>query len=479
MMSALFDRELGLPVRGRSERVTRRPRIEPGETFVCFDETGPGCVLHWWLATLRKGNLGWEHEPVHHLQLRLYEDGKTEPAIDLPLAKFFGILFDHDIYMIGSAAVTILPTNALNCYLPIPFRRLRIELTNRGVKPCVIWFMADWQRYAADTPLTGLHLRVIHRGEYPAEPAGSFLMADLNGSGFVAGMFKGVRVRDRSDSWYHSGGDLWLIDGESSPRALRGIGGEDIFNMSYGIWDRQTPWVGAPLIKKTADDNALGSGYEGVMYRFFGPDPVWFDHSAVVRFGSKANDIESLVYAYVEPSSPPSVLSVPEWKLAGPFACTSRADFERDEWADGSPSTWPETHAAAFGQYVVDDRPAEFPVPVRAAGEHGWCDLARHFRGRAKTNVGTQPRDVSAYAAGTLTIPEAGEYVLRIGFDDWLRCWIDGELVCDASHENRFDVVETAPLHLSAGGHEIRVKLSNADNAQWRLWAFCLTTTAK
>ena len=48
-MNRLFHAELELPVRGKSQRVTRRPNVAPGETAVLFDEEGPGCIHHWWL----------------------------------------------------------------------------------------------------------------------------------------------------------------------------------------------------------------------------------------------------------------------------------------------------------------------------------------------------------------------------------------------------------------------------------------------
>ena len=266
-MNRLFHAELELPIRGKSQRVTRRPNVAPGETAVLFDEEGPGCIYHWWLTYGYKRE-GDTRDPIHDLQLRLYCDGEDDPIVDLPIARFFAILFEHDIYPIDSAAIKILPKNALNCYLPIPFKSLRLEITNNSDRAIPLWFMADWASYD-NTELTSLRLHVTHRGEYPAQSLGSMLMADYSGSGFIAGMVKGVVVRDRADSWYHTGGDLWLLDGESDPHALRGIGGEDIFNMSFGIWKAQTDWVGAPHIHRNTGHTAGGSGYEGVMYRFF------------------------------------------------------------------------------------------------------------------------------------------------------------------------------------------------------------------
>lgn len=468
-MNPLFQTELNLPIRGKSQRVTRRPQVAPGQTFILFDEQGSGCIHHWWLT------YGFKHEddphdPIHDLQLRLYYDGETEPTLDLPLSRFFAILFKHDIYSIDSAAIKILPKNALNCYLPIPFQSLRLEIENKSNRNTALWFMADWSQYP-NTELTPLRLHITQRGEYPADALGSMLMANYAGQGFIAGMVKGVMVHDSADAWYHTGGDLWLLDGESDPHVLRGIGGEDIFNMSFGIWDAQTDWVGAPHIHRSSEDSARGSGYEGVMYRFFGPDPIWFDHSAIIRFGSRSNDLESVIYAYVAPAEPPAIISPSTWQLAGPFSCHTLNDFTRPEWAENPIANWPKTHTPNFEPYITDEETATFSIPIQATSERGWCDFARHLRGRRRTNVGTQPVNVSAYATSQIEVSKAGSYTLAIGYDDWIRVWINDNEIHTAQHDNGF-AIDHITCDLLAGQSEIRIKLSNFDNAQWRLWTF-------
>ena len=101
--------------------------------------------------------------------------------------------------------------------------------------------------------------------------------------------------------------------------------------MSFGIWGTQTDWTGAPLISTVEAGRTIAPGYNGVFYRFFGPDPIWFDTSAVLRFGSRANDWDSTIYAYVEPRSPPSRLMPEAWLLASPFPCRTKGDFDRRE----------------------------------------------------------------------------------------------------------------------------------------------------
>lgn len=450
--------------------MTRRPDILPGDTEVLFDEAGPGCIRHWWL-TYTPADREAAHDRIHDLHLRVYYDDGDTPAIDLTLGQFFGIMLGQDLYAVHSAALTVMPKNALNCYLPMPFGAMRMELKNRSASKVSIWFMADWHGYSGKS-LTPLRLTTCPHAEHTASSAGSYLMADMTGEGFIAGMTKAVRVQDESDAWYHTGGDLWLLDGETDPHPMRGIGGEDIFNMSFGVWEAQAPWVGTPHLKEPVKGAAGRAGYECVNYRFFGPDPIWFNTSSVVRFGSKANDIETVIYAYVHAQPAPSILTPDTWLLAGPFRCNNESAFYRREWAEEPIHLWPETWIPDFGQYVTDQGPAAFGIPIQADSEHGWCDFARHFRGRKPANIGTQPVDVSAYAVGKVHVNKSGLYDLCIGYDDWLSLWINGEpVITNGRHNNGF-AIDTETRSLPAGDVEIRVKLSNQDNFQWRLWAF-------
>lgn len=476
--NTLFQHELNLPIDGTSRRVTQRPVVEPGQTFVLFDESRPGCIRHWWLTCSNGRDPKTDMDRVHQLRLRFFHDGSAEPSVDMTLGQFYAILLERDTYMVDSAAIKVLPKNAYNCYFPIPFEKLRIELENTGPDGTTIWFMADWQEYGNDVQLTPLRLHAVHRREAPAEPFGSLLMAEFQGRGFIAGMVQAVMVRDTSDAWYHTGGDTFYLDGETAPNPIRGVGGEDVFNMSFGIWPTQTDWVGSPLTEKRTEDNPLGSGYDGVMYRIFGPDPIHFQTSAVLRFGTKANDTESVIYAYLDQQAVPEVFTPAQWLLAGPFACETEEDFDRAEWPEQTRAQWPKEHLANFDPYRSNlvgapQGPTTFAVPIPLDSEHTWCDFSRCYRGRQRTNLGAQPAEVSAYALGTLQVPEGGTYRLHLGFDDWMRVWLNGNEVFDGRHDKGF-AEATQSVDLPAGESSVLVKLSNFDNLQWRLWAFSL-----
>ena len=135
-------------------------------------------------------------------------------------------------------------------------------------------------------------------------------------------------------------------------------------------------------------------------------------------------------------------------------------------------------HLADFDPYVANlhnmpKGPTEFAVLLTAQTQHNWCDLAEHYRGRRRTNTGAQPAEVCAYVVGEIDVPAAGRYRLHVAFDDWMTLWLNGSPIFTKRHDHGF-AEEAVPVSLPSGKQQIRIKLSNHDNFQWRLWTFNL-----
>jgi hypothetical protein len=278
---------LQLPLEFVSKRVTKRLDLPAYSTVDLFSEEGSGCIRHWWLTHRRNCS-------SEQLHLRIITDDASVPNIEMPLSSFFGVLLGLQPYKVESAYIRVLPKNGFNCYFPILFgNKCKIQLTNTTSEAVSIWFMADWQEYECNVKIPALRFGAINRTETPAKHNSFYEMAKLTGRGIVAGFFKGIHVQDSSDRWYHTGGDLWLLDGETNPHLLRGIGVEDVFGYSFGVEEGCGLWTGAPHL--VTDPAAPRQDKEIVAYRLFGPDPVVFKDSIVFRMGSKANDVESVV----------------------------------------------------------------------------------------------------------------------------------------------------------------------------------------
>ena len=254
------------------------------------------------------------------------------------LHQFFGVLLGKDPYRIESAPLKLLPKNGYNSYFPLPFQNsCRITLRNTGQESTSVWSMVNWQQYDKQLSLTPYRLHAQFTEEKPAEPLGTTLLGAIRGGGFVAGLIHAVRRRDYRDMIWHTGGDTWLIDGEISPHVLRGIGSEDLFGHSFGMYPDMSEWTGAPHVVGLNADCS-----EVVAYRFFGAESVSFNSSLSLRFGTRANDMESVLYYYNSAQSGATALETPqEWTLSGPFDCQTWEDFERAEFPEIPEEEWP------------------------------------------------------------------------------------------------------------------------------------------
>ena len=442
-----------LPADYTSHRATRRVDLDPGQAVDLLSAQGPGCVRHFWITS----------KLPDALDLEISCDG-GQPQVGMKLRQFFGVLLGKAPYRIESAPLKLLPKNGYNAYFPLPFQNsCRITLRNRGQDSTSVWSMVNWQRYDRQASLTPYRLHARFTQEKPAEPLGTTLLGAIQGSGFVAGLFHAVRRHDYRDMIWHTGGDTWLIDGETNPHVLRGIGSEDLFGHSFGMYPEMSAWTGAPHVVGLNADCS-----EVVAYRFFGADSVSFDSSLSLRFGTRSNDMENVLYYYkVAGSDAPAVESPQKWILSGPFDCRTWDDFARAEFSQTPEEEWPAKWEWG-GRHLA---------AVKTAPELTWIDLSRWFRRDAAGNTGTQPVNAAAYAETAIASPSERRAVLRLGFDDWMRIWVNDTLITTLRHDDGFAVSEI-PVTLSRGENKLRLKLSNFDNVEWRCWAFSCAVLA-
>ena len=459
------------PIEFKPRRQTRFYILRDGLEFTLFEAEGAGCVRHLWITTGTSGR---------GIKIRIHVDDSPAPQVDMDLNRFFGILLDKDPYLVESPGVSVLSQIAYNCYMPIPFTTsCRITLYAEEMQGKLVprekrleagkpekaglYCQVDWQQYKSVADLTPYRLHAYSRVENPARSKGSFLVGDLEGRGFVAGMFKGVRRLDKSDLLYHTGGSTWLIDGESEPNALRGYNEEDDFGFSFGLFNQQSRWVGAPVA-----DVEGPFAEEFVAWRFFGPDPVPFDSSLRLDFGSRADHTESVLFYYkVLGTVAAPLISPVEWEIRAPFGCLNFDEFSREE---------------------SDDEISAAPIQKRAESVRGWLDIRHLLRDQpelwqdlAKSYIALDPTYGSAadrlpvgfsvYARGSISSERDTTGLLRVAFDDWMTLWVNGAKISTIRHDKGFEIAHV-PVSLKKGDNRIQIKLNNANNREYRLWAF-------
>lgn len=171
--------------------------------------------------------------------------------------------------------------------------------------------------------------------------------------------------------------------------------------------------------------------------------------------------------------SPEGVLGA--WLVAGPFRAGRPA-------LEASPLGFDDTKlVAAAGDKLGGERPlgakrrpparwtiASSGPPPSGAGQDPGATGSRTIDLKASLEDARGP-DLVAYAAGKLHVETAGSYLLMLGVDDGVRVSVDGRIVFfrDDARPVRDDD-DVIPLDLTAGDHDVLLKLHQRDGA----WAF-------
>jgi hypothetical protein len=122
---ALFTDLLGslaAPPVGRSRRISSNEqpnwndgnmdmtRLAPGQVFEFPELQGPGVIKHIWFTS----HAGGVNE-LDSVSLRIYWDGRREPAVEVPVGQFFAVGQGRP-NVVESLPVQVSPSGSLTCY---------------------------------------------------------------------------------------------------------------------------------------------------------------------------------------------------------------------------------------------------------------------------------------------------------------------------------------------------------------------------
>lgn len=302
-------------------------RIEPGETRVLADISGPGKITHIYFTMIDPDIFDYRDAV-----LRMYWDGEETPSVEVPLGDFFGI--GHCMARrYSSLMMAVNPgcgpedqarNNGFNCYFPMPFATgARIELENQSARVLGgilgrLWYHIDYEVYdnpppedvgrfhaqwRRENPTTVGEIKMNpDRGSYPGINIGgedNYVMLEAQGQGHIAGLF--LQVDNLQGGWYGEGDDMLFIDGDTWPPSQHGTGSEEVFG-GGACPDREYAGIHSGFV---LIENEGGESFKGknAMYRWYTQDPIRFNKSVRMSIEhGHANDFEndyaSVVYWY-------------------------------------------------------------------------------------------------------------------------------------------------------------------------------------
>jgi hypothetical protein len=215
--------------------------ISPGESKTFFERNKGGRIVGMELKpTEAFGDL---HKQLD-LQIRWDDDEK--PAVDMPVADFFGYAFGDPSmrsYPVGSRGKTNY------CYFPMPFdSKAHMSLTYREMDtlqtPCQIEYTIFYSEIPRNPVLEGKFYAEWHRDINP--PAGQpHYFLEKHGKGHLVGTILQAQGLKAGMTLFFEGDDSTVVDGQN---IIHGTGSEDYFNGGwYAFLDRWDTKMSLPL----------------------------------------------------------------------------------------------------------------------------------------------------------------------------------------------------------------------------------------
>lgn len=303
-------------------------KIPAQSSVVLADIAGPGCITHIWMTQI---------DGYRECLLRITFDDAPGPSVLCPLGDFFCVghgkpqTFQNYFFTASKCDDPRFLTGcALNCYLPMPFRRRAVvELINESEKPRNQFFYIDYETHD-DLPDNAAYLHAEFRRVNPFGGWGgdatlietgkainkeekawrdNYVILDAKGRGHYIGCNLSVTNffdPPDGDNWWGEGDDMIWVDGYKWPPDLHGTGTEDYFNQAWGTQPSAFLRNGSSYFEpgRTSFHGGLHT-----YYVFHVENPVHFRESIKVTIehghaNSLRNDYCSVAYWYASEPTP-------------------------------------------------------------------------------------------------------------------------------------------------------------------------------
>ena len=286
---------------GQGWKVSPYIHIEPNQTTVLAEITGPGAIQQIWMTPA--GN--WRFSI-----LRFYWDGEKEPSVEVPVGDFFACGWGK-FAQVSSLPVCVNPGSAFNCYWVMPFRKsCKITMENLDEKKMTLYYQINYT--LTEVPEDAAYLHAQFRRTNPLPYKDVYTIVDgIKGWGHYVGTY--MCWGSNNSGWWGEGEIKFFMDGDKQFPTICGTGTEDYFCGSYCFVSEDkyreytTPYAGMP--QALSPDGLWNSQQRFGLYRWHIMDPVRFEKDLKVtmqalgwrsggRYLPLQDDISSVAFWY-------------------------------------------------------------------------------------------------------------------------------------------------------------------------------------
>ena len=253
------------------------------ESKTLLEVEGPGIVQRMWFTVRDRSP-----EMMRSIRLRIYWDGESKPAVDVPFGDFFGYGLS-EVVRYESALFSNPEGRSFNCMIPMPFRlAARVVITNESAKNIPeVFFDIDFIKLDK-LEEDALYFHAFWTRQKTSELGVDFeFLPEIEGKGRFLGVNIGVNADPvYGNTWWGEGEVKMYIDNDEEFPTINGTGTEDYIGTAWGQGEYTNLYQGCTL----ADDSARQYAF----YRFHIPDIIGFHQNfsaSIQQIGGGMRDL--------------------------------------------------------------------------------------------------------------------------------------------------------------------------------------------
>ena len=245
------------------------PTLDANKTMPVADLKGPGIIRHIHFTRHQPKDLA-----ARGVVLEIWFDDAKEPAVQCPLADFFGDGCNGSGSDFSSLFIECAPWS-YNCYFQMPFKsRARVFLRNDTEKNITNYSYVEWENLPEWDDRLGYFHATYNRRCFQMTQTTDQVFFETEGSGHVIGrQFSVVTDEPVFKNFMYVMEANNEVDIDGRPRQVDYLGSEDSFTFSWGF-QRLFPGLRAGMTLVKAEAPCMLS-----IYRFHDHQPIRFAKS--------------------------------------------------------------------------------------------------------------------------------------------------------------------------------------------------------
>ncbi len=239
--------------------------LESAQSKVLLEVEGPGIIQRMWFTVRDRSP-----EMMRSIRLRIYWDGESKAAVDVPFGDFFAYGLS-EVVKFESALFSNPEGRSFNCMIPMPFRKAaKVVISNESTKDIPeIFFDIDFMRLD-QLEEDALYFHAFWTRQKTSELEADFeFLPEIEGKGRFIGVNMGVNADPAyGNTWWGEGEVKMYIDNDEEFPTINGTGTEDYIGTAWGLGQFTNLYQGCTVANDSTKQYAF--------YRFHIPDIIGF-----------------------------------------------------------------------------------------------------------------------------------------------------------------------------------------------------------